>query len=315
MPVPDPAEAGIRACVVGSVNVDLFLMVDELPARGETVLGRGTTRAIGGKGANQAVAMARLGGTVSFIGAIGEDDEGRAAAAAIEGAGVDLGGLQRVPGIPTGLAAITLDAHGENTIVVTAGANAECTPGVIEAEAARIDAADVLVAQLEVPLETVVEAFGRANPERTLRVLNAAPVRALPDELLRNVDVLIVNEGEAAHLSGHRRAEDAAFALLERGPSLVAVTLGSRGSLAFEAGGEGHHAPATKVDPIDTVGAGDAFVGCFSMLRAAGASVADSLRAANTAAALSTLVPGAQAGLPTWAQVEAALESSAPGRD
>jgi ribokinase len=310
--IPELPADLLRACVVGSVNVDLFLVVEELPARGETVLGRGTARAIGGKGANQAVALARLGGSVALVGAVGDDDDGRAAAAAIGAAGVDLGGLRRVSRQPTGMAAITVDAKGENTIVVTAGANAACTRTVVREEAARIERANLVVAQLEVPIEAVVEAFRIAAtaPTKPLRVLNAAPARELPAELLELVDVLVVNQVEASLLAGGRRgAEDAARALLDRGPTVVAVTLGARGSLALGDGGGVRRATALPVSPVDTTGAGDAFVACFALLQAAGTPLDASLRAANAAAALSTLVPGAQAGLPTWAQVQAALRS------
>jgi ribokinase len=154
----------------------------------------------------------------------------------------------------------------------------------------------------------VLEAFGIAEPGLTLRVLNAAPARPLPDGLFRLTDVLIVNEVEAAVLSGVADdPERAARALLGRGPNVVAVTLGPHGSLAVDHSGEVQRAPRYPVTPIDTTGAGDAFVACFALLQACGADLAGSLRAANVAAALSTLAPGAQAGLPTWDEVKAAL--------
>jgi len=305
---PDLSRQTIRACVVGSVNVDLFLLVDELPGRGETVLGQGSRRAVGGKGANQAVAMSRLGASVTLVGAVGDDDHGRTAAATIAAEGVELGGLRHIPDQATGLAAITVDARGENTIVVTAGANESCTSLVVRDEGWRIQHAEVVVAQLEIPPDSVLEAFGIAGSGRTLRVLNGAPARPLPDGMFRLADVLIVNELEAATLSEVRHdPEEAAFGLVERGPNVVVVTLGGEGSLAVENTGVVHRAPAHPVTPVDTTGAGDAFVACFALLHASGADVAQSLRAANIAAALSTMVPGAQAGLPTWDEVAAAL--------
>jgi ribokinase len=298
-----------RTCVVGSVNIDLFLLVDALPAPGETVLGTGIRRAVGGKGANQAVALARLGSSVSLIGAVGADDDGRTAAETVASAGVEHGGLRRILDQPTGLAAITLDASGENTIVVTAGANEACTPHAVREQGWRIEQADVLVAQLELPIDTVLEAFGIADAGRTLRVLNAAPARAVPDGLFRLVDVLVVNEVEVAMLSDvPDDPERAAVSLLERGPSVVVVTLGKQGALAVDHFGTVHRAAGHAVTPVDTTGAGDAFVACFALQHASGAPIAESLRAANVAAALSTLVPGAQAGLPTWDQVAEALE-------
>ena len=297
----------LRACVVGSVNVDLFVLVDELPGRGETVLGRSTRRSVGGKGANQAVGLSRLGASVTLVGAVGDDDDGRTAAAAIAADGVEHG-LRRIADRPTGLAAITVDARGENTIVVTNGANESCSPAVVREEGWRIEQAEVVVAQLEIPIDSVLEAFGIADAGRTLRVLNGAPARPLPDGMFRLTDVLIVNEMEATTLSEVRHdPEEAAFGLVERGPNVVVVTLGKEGSLAVENTGVVHRAPAHPVTPVDTTGAGDAFVACFALLHASGAGVSESLRAANIAAALSTLVAGAQAGLPTWDQVRAAL--------
>ena len=284
-------------------------MVNELPGRGETVLGRGTRRAIGGKGANQAVALSRLGASVALVGAVGDDDDGRTAAAAIAADGVEHGGLRRIAGQSTGLAAITVDARGENTIVVTPGANESCSPVVVREEGWRIDQAEIVVAQLEIPVDSVLEAFGIADAGRTLRVLNGAPARPLPDGMYRLADVLIVNETEAATLSAVRHdPEEAAFGLVERGPNVVVVTLGKEGSLAVENTGVVHRAPAHPVTPVDTTGAGDAFVAAFSFFRASGADVAESLRVANVAAALSTLAPGAQAGLPTWEQVRERID-------
>ena len=316
MTTPDLPQRTLRACVVGSVNVDLFVLVDELPGRGETVLGRGSRRAVGGKGANQAVALSRLGASVAVVGAVGDDDDGHAAAAALAADAVEHGGLRRIADQPTGLAAITVDARGENTIVVTAGANESCTPSVVREEGWRIEQAEVVVAQLEIPVDSVLEAFGIADARRRLRVLNGAPARPLPDGMFRLTDVLIVNEVEAAMLSEVRHdPEEAAFGLVERGPNVVVVTLGKEGSLAVENTGVVHRAAAHPVTPVDTTGAGDAFVACFALLHASGADVAESLHAANVAAALSTLVPGAQAGLPTWEQVRATLdgEPTAPG--
>ena len=307
MTTPALPQRTLRACVVGSVNVDLFVLVDELPGRGETVLGRGTRRSVGGKGANQAVGLSRLGASVTLVGAVGDDDDGRTAAAAIAADGVEHG-LRRIVDRPTGLAAITVDARGENTIVVTNGANESCSPALVREESWRIEHAEVVVAQLEIPIDSVLEAFGIADRGRTLRVLNGAPARPLPDGMFRLTDVLIVNEMEAATLSEVRHdPEEAAFGLVERGPNVVVVTLGKEGSLAVENTGVVHRAPAHPVTPVDTTGAGDAFVACFALLHASGAGVSESLRAANVAAALSTLVPGAQAGLPTWDQVRAAL--------
>src|SRR6185436_8485145 len=175
----------------------------------------------------------------------------------------------------------------------------------VREEAWRIKQAEIVVAQLELPVDSVLEAFGIADGGRTLRVLNAAPARPLPDGMFRLTDILVVNEIEAAMLSEVRNdPEEAAFGLMERGPDVVVVTLGNEGSLAVDHTGEVRRAPAYPVTPVDTTGAGDA---CVALLHASGAELAKSLHAAHLAAALSTTVPGAQAGLPTWDQVREAL--------
>ncbi len=250
--------------VVGSVNVDVVVRVPRFPEVGETLFGRDVLRLAGGKGANQAVALARLGLSVSLAGAVGRDADGDLSLAALGSEGIDVTAVARADAA-TGMALITVDDAGENTIVVVPGANADVrAPSRIEARA--------VVVQLEVPLPVVVSAVATARSAGALVVLNAAPAQPLPAELLRDVDVLVVNAGEAAALSGRAAgivepsgpAEAGAAAqalrpLVRRG---VVVTLGADGALVC--GDDLVHVPGLPAVAVDTVGAGDAFVGALT---------------------------------------------------
>jgi ribokinase len=251
-----------RVVVVGSANVDLVVDVPRHPAGGETILGGDLRRTPGGKGANQAVAAARAGGAdTTFVGALGRDESAELLLASLRGAGVRTDTVERVAA-PTGTALITVSPDGENAIVVAPGANSRVRIGVAQAE--RIAAADVVLAQLEIPLDTVVAA-ARARRAGALFVLNAAPSRELPEELWRELDVLVVNEHEAEDLAGVGAAtpEDLAAALLTRVPAVV-VTLGAAGSLVAARGGGLLRVPAARVDAVDTTGAGDTYCGVLA---------------------------------------------------
>jgi ribokinase len=270
----------IRAVVVGSTNVDLVLPVPALPRPGETVLGTGVRRLAGGKGGNQAVALARLGAQVRFVSAVGTDDDGTWSLAQLVAEGVDVRGVARVDA-PTGLAVVAVEPGGENSIIVAPGANAHVTvPADLDA--------DVVLLSLEVPLGTVVSA---ASAARGPVVLNAAPAQQLPDGLLDDVDVLVVNEPEWE-------------ALGRRAPGAVVVTLGARGCLVVE----GTHQvalAAVPVEVVDTTGAGDCFAAALAYGVAHGWALPDAAAFAGRAAALSVRVEGARAGLPRLAEVEA----------
>jgi ribokinase len=270
----------IRAVVVGSTNVDLVLPVPSLPRPGETVLGSGVRRLAGGKGGNQAVALARLGASVRFVSAVGDDADGTWSLAQLSAEGVDVSGVLRVAE-PTGLAVVAVDPGGENSIVVAPGANAHVVAP------ADLDT-DVLLLSLEVPLAVVSAAAAAA---RAPVVLNAAPAQDLPAALLADVDVLVVNEAEWDALG--RKAAGA-----------VVVTLGSRGCLVRQ-GTDEVHVPAVPVQAVDTTGAGDCFAAALSYGVAHGWPLTDAARFAGRAAALSVRVAGARAGLPTLAEVEA----------
>jgi ribokinase len=293
--------------VVGSVNLDIVVPVTRHPAPGATVLGGDHRRHRGGKGANQAVAAARLGQKVEFVGCVGDDDAGRTLVSGLQDDGVGVDHVRVDPGAPTGLALITVDQEGENAIVVSPGANARLAPLDLEQVTSLLERTDALLLQLEVPLETVERAAALASGTV---VLNPAPARALPPKLLRRVDVLVPNRGELAEISGGPTPkgfdEVVAAARGLEGPSAVVVTLGAEGAVVVTAD-RVEHIPALEVEPVDTTGAGDAFCGALAdaLVRAEGLSAA--ARWAAAAAASSVTRAGAQDSLPTRAEVERLL--------
>ncbi|WP_062217129.1 PfkB family carbohydrate kinase [Streptomyces sp. NBRC 109706] len=285
--VPDVAP---DVLVVGSVNGDLTVDVDRPPVRGETVLGGAVERGPGGKGANQAVALARLGRSVGLLGAVGEDAEGASALAALRAEGVDTAWLARVAG-PTGLAVVLRDSGADSTIVVAPGANAAVTPAAVAAAAPALAAARAVLCQLEIPL-AAVEAAAAAT--RGLFALNPAPALPLPPTLLDRVDLLVPNRFELATLTGTTDLTEGVRRL--RVPRLV-VTLGADGCLVHEAG-HSHRLPARPVVARDTTAAGDSF--CAALLDAllAGRPLLAAAERATHAAALTTTHPGALPSLP-----------------
>ncbi|MBN1094229.1 ribokinase [Blastococcus sp. TML/M2B] len=284
--------------VVGSVNEDVLVAVDRLPGRGETVVGRSATRAPGGKGANQAAAAGLLGPGVHMVGRVGEDAAGDRQLAALAGSRVNVSRVHRTPGLPTGTATIPVEeGTGENLIVVAPGANDALVPADVDVEP--VHRADVLLLQLEVPLETVLAA---ATSARGTVVLTPAPPRALPQALLEAVDVLVPNEHELLQLAGTEPGErtPAELAALARGlgAGAVVVTLGARGALVVPADGPALLQEPLVVDPVDTTGAGDCFTGALGQALARGEELAGAVRYAVAAAALSTTGAGARGALP-----------------
>ncbi|WP_341358450.1 ribokinase [Georgenia sp. M64] len=286
-----------RIVVVGSANADLVLDVDHRPAAGETVLGSDVRVTPGGKGANQAVAAGRLGGDVTFVGCVGDDDHGAMLRRSLEAAGVDVGHLRTV-GAPTGNAVILLTPDGENAIIVSPGANRHVTPALLTGCRAALASADVVVLQLEIPLDTVEHVAREATSARL--VVNAAPAATLPAEVLAVADPLVVNESEAAVLVGGARTGPGATvtALLALGPRSVVVTLGGAGAAHAVAGGRPEHTGARPVDVVDTTGAGDAFVGALALALARGADLGDAVVAATEVAAFAVGRRGAQESYP-----------------
>jgi ribokinase len=302
----------VKAAVVGSLNMDLVLAVPELPARGQTVLSRSLDRSPGGKGANQAVALRRLGAEVEMVGAVGADGDGTALRRVLESAGVSTRFVAERQEQPTGLAVVCVGPDGDNLIVVAPGANASLSPGDVARRAAALDHADLLLLQLEVPLETVAAAARLGADRGALVVLNAAPVPGsqVPPDLLGGVGALVVNEGEAAALGGGGDPKQAAARLLALGPRAVVVTLGGAGCVV----GDEHGVtalPAHRVPVVDTTGAGDSFAAAFGFGLAEGRPAAAAAALASAAAALTVTRPGAQS-TPTAAEVAAFRRGTRP---
>ena len=283
--------------VVGSVNRDLVINSDALPAPGETVLGSGHLETAGGKGANQAVAAARLGAEVAFVGRVGNDEAGRMLAAAFEADGVDVEHLSTSSMASTGLAVITVDESGENTIVVSPGANGLVGVADVADAGPLLQSAAVTLLQLEIPLRTVREAALAAGGTV---ILNAAPAQALPDDMVAAADVLVVNEPELETLVGSDDPSEAAGLPV---PATV-VTLGAEGA-AIVADGSVTNYPAPVVDVIDTTGAGDAFCGALAAGIDAGLDLEEAVPRAVIAGALATTAIGARSAMPTVAELDA----------
>jgi ribokinase len=303
---------GARIAVVGSLNMDLVVRAPHMPIPGETVIGSDFRTIPGGKGANQAVAAARLGAKVAMIGRVGDDDFGRSQLRNLGQLGVDTTHVMVDLETATGIALITLDARGQNSIVLAPGANMRLTKEDINAARGAIVQSDVLVLQLESPLEVVTYAIDIAHAEGVKVVLNPAPARPLPKETLARLDYLIPNESETALLTGIEVADldstkEAAKRLRDEGVDTVILTLGDRGAFLTSAE-ESVHIPGYEVEVVDTTAAGDAFVGGLAMALARGQNPAEAVRYANAAGALAVTRLGAQPSLPTRQEVEEFME-------
>lgn len=300
-----------RIVVVGSANVDFVVLTPHIPAPGETVLGRNFVMAMGGKGANQAVGAARLGGDVTFIARVGRDVFGDQCLEAYEAEGIRTQFVGRDPDEATGVALIAVSEDGENSITVASGANMRLAPQHVEAAASAFQGADVLVMQLEVPVETNIAAAKLARKYSVRVVLNPAPARALPSALLHLVDVITPNRIELAQLVGASEAEinamneaQLAESALSLGASQGVITLGAQGSLVATAAGSQTIAPF-EVTPVDTTAAGDAFNAGLAVALAAGdRTLAEAARYANACGALAATRMGAQPSLPDAAEVK-----------
>jgi len=301
--------------VVGSLNMDLVTRASRIPQPGETIIGDDFHTLPGGKGANQAVAAARLGAQVAMVGRVGRDTFAGPLLDNLASAGVDCTFVTRDPQAATGVALIVVDAAGQNSIVVASGANMRLLPDDVDAAETVISAAHVLLLQLESPLETVTRAAQVARAHGVQVILNPAPARSLPASLLSLVDVLVPNESETELLTGlpvgdPAEAEAAAAALQEMGVGTVILTLGERGALLAREG-EVTLLPAFDVTPVDTTAAGDAFVGGLGVALAEGKTLAEAVRWGNAAGALATTRLGAQPSLPTRGALEALLAKDA----
>ncbi len=303
--------------VVGSLNMDQIVRVPRMPTQGETLLSAGALKLVpGGKGANQAVALARLGASVTMAGRVGSDTFGEQLVQALHNDKINTELIAVDPEKATGVAFIFLSSKGDNAIVVASGANAsmghekEHYTRILEA----LQQAQALVLQLEIPVETVSKLITAAHKTGLLVVLNLAPAQQLPREILQQVSVLVLNENEASLLSGQRveNIEDArvvATVLHERGIATVVITLGSQGALLITDDEKGNvhsiSCPAPKVRVVDTTAAGDCFVGALTVALTEGQSAEDALRFAVLASTLKVTKFGAQSGLPTRDELQA----------
>jgi ribokinase len=289
-----------RIVVVGSANMDLVGIAARLPQPGETVLGDDFVMGPGGKGANQAIAAARAGASCTFLGAIGSDAFGVTLKARLTASGVDASQV-RVSYGSSGVAVVMVDRAGENSIIVSPGANSTFT-GLSPDETAMISTADVLLCQLEIPVGTVVAAAAAARAAGTRVVLNAAPAMQLPPELTDNVDVLIVNEVEAQTITGATRQDPAPLlAIVPR----VVMTLGAEGAWYGDREGTSERVPVVPVQALDTTGAGDAFTGAFAVAWGEGRDIVDAVRWACAAGAACVRRIGASNSLPQRADIDA----------
>lgn len=298
--------------VVGSANMDLVAKTRRFPEPGETVFGGEFGMFPGGKGANQAVCGAKLGGRVTFLGKTGKDVFGEKLALSMKKDGVGLRRLMTDPKESTGIALITVDGPGQNEIVVVSGSNMKLLPADIERQKSVFREIGVVLLQLEIPLPTVLRTVQMAHAQGVTVILNPAPARRLPRELLRMIDYLTPNETELAQLSGldatgNGNVHRAAAVLLKAGVKNVVVTLGAKGCLLVNSGGPKFF-PSYRVRPVDTTGAGDAFNGALAFSLASGKPLEKAVPFANAVAAFSVTRMGAQSSMPTWLEIRAFLQ-------
>ena len=293
-------------CVVASINVDLVVTAARLPQPGETISGGRFSIHDGGKGANQAVAAARAGARVQLIGAVGDDEHGRRARAALEREGIGIGRLRVHPTEPTGVALVVVGPRGENQIAVAPGANLGLS--LEEDDHALVGSADVVLTSHEVPAEAVLDALVAAQHAGTQAILNPAPARPLSSDILRIGPILTPNEHELVVSIGNEVTESALDELLARHAGPVIVTQGAAGALLAVGADRERFAGFPAAVPVDTTGAGDTFNGVLAAWLADSAPLPDAIRAANAAASLSIGAAGARAGMPTREEISAVLD-------
>lgn len=296
-----------KIVVVGSSNTDMILQMKRIPKPGETILGGQFSTAAGGKGANQAVAAARAGGDVTFIARVGDDMFGKQAVEGFRRDGIHTDFIITDPGKPSGVALIFVAEDGQNSIGVASGANAELSVDDIQKARAVIASSDILLMQLETPLETVQTAATIAAEKNICVILNPAPAQPLSDEILKNVSILTPNETETQLLTGIEvtdaaTAERAAKSLQQRGVKTVIITMGAAGAYVYSTEFKGM-IPTFPVKAVDTTAAGDVFNGALAVAFAESHNLQSSVRFANAAAALSVTRLGAQTSAPKWNQI------------
>ena len=294
-------------CVIGSLNMDLVVNVDTMPKPGQTIIGSNFKEVPGGKGANQAVAMARLNGNVSMIGKVGEDGFGQTLINSLKNDKVDTTYIQTSKGA-TGVALITVDKNAQNSIVVSPGANFEDKEDDIDNNIEAIKNSDIVVLQLETPLNTIKYALNKAKELNKYTILNPAPAVKLDDEIIKNVDLLTPNETELEIISGvsietEEDIQKAAQIMIEKGVKELIVTLGSKGSLYINKE-KSMFKKAYKVEAMDTTAAGDSYTGALAVALSQDKNIEDAMDFASKVGALSVLKEGAQSSLPTLEDVK-----------
>lgn len=297
-----------KILVVGSINMDLVTVTEKTPKIGETILGRSFAQIPGGKGANQAVAMARLGADVAMIGRVGTDSFGDVLIEGMKNDGLKVEGIEKVEGVSTGIASIVVDDSAHNSIIVVPGANFEIVEADIDRHRKLYEEADIVVHQLETPLNVVEYSLKLAKSLGKTTILNPAPAKELSDEIIATVDYLIPNETELELLSGMevKTTDDvlaAAKVLMGKGVKKLVVTLGSKGSMYIDKD-ETREVNAYKVDAVDTTAAGDSFIGGLTTALAKGAAFTEAMEFATKVGAITVTRRGAQTSLPTLKEIE-----------
>lgn len=302
-----------KVCVLGSINMDLVIKVNEMPKEGETILSESFEKIAGGKGANQAVAARRCGNIVSMIGKIGKDDNGKILKGLLEEDSIDTNLIFEDENEPTGMAVITVNKNGNNSITVISGSNMTLNKDEIEKSKEIIENSDILISQFEVPEEVILEAFKIAKENNKITILNPAPAKKIDEELLKYTDIIIPNETEAELLTGIKvndleSAKLAANGLLEKGVKFVIVTLGSKGAAVISKE-DGQIVEAYKVKAIDTTAAGDSFIGGLSSkLDIENLSFENLLKAVKFANKVSSITVQRKGAQPSIARLEEVIE-------
>lgn len=292
----------MKILVVGSSNTDMVIKTHKFPAPGETILGGRFLMNAGGKGANQAVAAARLGGVVAFVGKIGDDIFGKQAVQQLEDEGINVDFVAVDPENPSGVAMITVDRNAENSIVVAPGSNGTLTSADFDKATTKLDESDFVLMQLEIPIPTVDYIARQAAQKQKKVILNPAPAASLSGELLKNLYLITPNETEAELLTGIKVTDEAsalkaAESLHEKGVGAVIITMGAAGAFLSE-GGNAEMIKAPKVEAVDTTAAGDTFNGALAVALAEGKTLTESIAFANKAASISVTRIGAQSSVP-----------------
>lgn len=298
-----------KILVIGSLNLDMVINVDHTPCVGETILSNRLDMIPGGKGANQACAVGRLGGNVSMLGAVGDDMYADIQIKSLKAAGVDVGHVIRRQSSMTGLAVVAVNKEGDNSIIVVSGANATLAPEDIDANYHLLEESEVVILQLEIPLETVCHAAKLASKLGKTVILDPAPVpKMFPEELYQYIDIIKPNETELAMLTGidnvERHLEEAVRVLRNKGVKNVIVTLGDKGVCLSNAKEEFHRIDAIRVKAVDTTAAGDSFTAALAFMLTQQRSLKESVKFANLVSSIVVTRKGAQSSIPSYEEVE-----------